>query len=181
MSIVILAESPGKKFPRMQEPLVEKVIVQSGRGFTQTEQEIIANRDVLANIRKKLGIVSLRSDADLVRLVEEHLPLGVISALIRHGLQEKEIYNLVLPRRTLQHRRARKERLTREESDRAVRLARLVSLTERVFGDAKAGMDWLRAPKMRYDGRAPIELMTTETGARLIEGMLHQIDQGLAA
>jgi len=34
---------------------------------------------------------------------------------------------------------------------------------------------------MRYDGRAPIELMTTETGARLIEEMLHQIDQGLAA
>jgi putative toxin-antitoxin system antitoxin component (TIGR02293 family) len=165
----------------MEKVIVKSLEKESDHSFIQTEQEISANRDVLSNIRKKLGIISLRSDADLVRLVEEQLPLGVISALVKHGLQEKEIYNLVLPRRTLQHRRARKEKLTREESDRAVRLARLVALTERVFGDAKAGMDWLRAPKMRDGGRAPIKLMATETGARLVEEMLHQIDQGLAA
>jgi putative toxin-antitoxin system antitoxin component (TIGR02293 family) len=73
-----------------------------------------------------------------------------------------------------------KQNLSYEEFDRAVRLARLVALTERVFGNAEAGMDWLRAPKIRFGGRAPIELMATETGARLVEEMLYQIDQGIA-
>jgi putative toxin-antitoxin system antitoxin component (TIGR02293 family) len=142
----------------------------------------ITYADLWSNIRKKLGIgISLRSDADLVRLVEEQLPIGAISALIKHGLWEREICNVVLPRRTLQHRRARKEHLSCEESDRAVRLARLVALTEQVFGDAEAGMQWLRAPKMRFGRRAPIAMLATEIGARMVEEMLYQIDQGMAA
>jgi|SRR5947209_1705610 len=143
------------------------------------EKEIIKS---LAHIRSRLGIgPSLRSDADLVRLIEEQLPLSAISALIKHGLQEKEIYSLIVPRRTLEHRRARKERLSREESDRAVRVARLTAFAEKVFGDTEAGWEWLRVPKKHFGQRAPIEMMTTEAGGRLVEEMLHQIDQGMAA
>src|SRR5579859_6870375 len=91
-----------------------------------------AGQEILHSLRKKLGIrSSLKSDDDLVALVEERLPVGAISALMEHGILEKEIYSVIVPRRTLQHRRARKENLSREESDRAVRLARLAALTEK--------------------------------------------------
>ena len=83
-----------------------------------------ADHEVLHSMRKKLGIRSpLKSDADLVALVEERLPVAAISALMEHGILEKEIYSVIVPRRTLQHRRARKEDLSREESDRAVRVS----------------------------------------------------------
>src|SRR5690349_2881481 len=92
-----------------------------------------AGHEMLRSIRKSLGIrVALKSDADLVALVEERLPVTAISALMEHGVLEKEIYSVIVPRRTLQHRRARKERLSREESDRAVRLARLAVLNEKI-------------------------------------------------
>ena len=113
--------------------------------------------------------------------VNNPLPLRAITALVEHGLQEKEIHSLVLPRRTLQHRRARKERLSCEESDRAVRVARLAALAEKVFGDAEAGMGWLRATKIRFKGRTPIEMMMTEIGSRVVEELLYQIDEGMAA
>lgn len=133
-------------------------------------------------IRYKLGIRGpLKSDADLVALVEERLPVTAISALMEHGVLEKEIYSVIVPRRTLQHRRARKERLSREESDRAVRLARLVTLTENVFGDHDSGMHWLRSSKKRFDGRTPMAMMETEAGSRLVEEALYQIDEGMAA
>ena len=139
-------------------------------------------REMLSSIRKSLGIRgALKSDADLAALVEERLPVAAISALMEHGVLEKEIYSVIVPRRTLQHRRARKERLSREESDRAVRLARLVTLTKNVFGDHDSGMHWLRSPKKRFHGRTPMAMMETEAGSRLVEEALYQIDEGMAA
>jgi putative toxin-antitoxin system antitoxin component (TIGR02293 family) len=140
------------------------------------------DREVLHSMRKKLGIRStLKSDADLVALVEGRLPVAAISALMEHGILEKEIYSVIVPRRTLQHRRTRKENLSREESDRAVRLARVAALAENVFGDPKEGMLWLRSPKKRFNSRTPVDMMATETGSRLVEEVLYQIDEGMAA
>src|SRR5436305_8317008 len=127
---------------------------------------------------KKPGLRgTLKSEADLV---EGRLPVVSISTLLQHGILEKEIYSVIIPRRTLQRRRARKEKLSREESDRAVRLARLATLAEKVFGDADAGPHWLRAPKRRFRGRMPMDMIATETGSRLVEETLYQIDEGMA-
>lgn len=132
-------------------------------------------------IEAKLGIEPIRSDRDLVRLVEGHLPTDVIAALLRQGLTDGEVHALIIPRRTLTHRKHRREPLSREESDRAVRVARLTALAETVFGDRDRAFRWLRAPKRRFDGKAPLALLVTETGARLIEEMLYQIDDGIFA
>ena len=142
----------------------------------------LGDHGMLRSIRKKLGVRgTLRSDVDLVALVEERLPVAAISALMENGVLEKEIYSVIVPRRTLQHRRTRKEKLSCEESDRAVRLARLAALTEKTFGERAAGMHWLRAPKKRFRGRTPIDMMATEAGSRLVEEALYQIDEGMAA
>ena len=138
--------------------------------------------EMLRSIRKQLGVgFTLKSDSDLVTLIEERLPVASISALIEHGILEKEIYSVIVPRRTLQHRRARKEKLSCEESDRAVRLARLAALAANVFRDQDAGMHWLRAPKKRFHDRTSIDMMATEAGSRLVEEVLYQIDEGMAA
>jgi putative toxin-antitoxin system antitoxin component (TIGR02293 family) len=62
-----------------------------------------------------------------------------------------------------------------------VRIARITSLAEEIFGeDAKAGR-WLRKPKSRFEGRTPMEVLRTEAGARLVEEMLLQLDYGIFA
>jgi putative toxin-antitoxin system antitoxin component (TIGR02293 family) len=86
-----------------------------------------------------------------------------------------------VPRRTLTHRRARHEALSREESDRAVRIARIAALGEQVFGDSERSWHWLRAAKRQFNGRGPLQLAATEAGARLVEEFLHRIDEGIAA
>jgi putative toxin-antitoxin system antitoxin component (TIGR02293 family) len=137
--------------------------------------------NVYCRIELKLGATSLRSDHDLERIVKERLPLYSLDSFAGNGLSEDEIYSFVLPRRTLSHRKSRGEFLTHEESDRAVRLARVISLAEEIFGEeAKAGR-WLRKPKVRFSGRAPLELLRTDAGARLVEEMLLQLDYGFAA
>ena len=132
-------------------------------------------------IQEILGIQRLRTEQDLVKLVEQRLSSQAIDALGRSGLTDEEIYSLVIPRRTLTHRRARREALSRDESDRAVRIARVVALCEEVFGDRERGWRWLRTAKRQFQGRAPLQLLATEAGARLVEELLYRIDEGLAA
>ena len=136
---------------------------------------------LLKRVQEMLGVRRLRSDQDLVRLVENRLATGAIDGLRRSGLTDDEIYSLIVPRRTLTHRRARREALSRDESDRAVRLARIAALAEQVFGDSTRRWNWLRAEKRQFDGRSPLQVMVTEAGARLVEELLYRIDEGLAA
>src|SRR5216683_2346905 len=110
-----------------------------------------------------------------------HIATGAIEGLRRSGVTDEEIYSLIVPRRTLTHRRARREALSREESDRAVRLARIAALAEHVFGDSKRAWHWLRAEKRQFKGRSPLQLTSTEAGARLVEELLYRIDEGMAA
>jgi len=132
-------------------------------------------------IASKLGVAPLRSDRDLARLVDERLPVASLESLSHHGISDEEIYRFILPRRTLAHRKTRRESLTHEESDRAVRMARITAIAEEVFGDDAKASRWLRKPKMRFDGRSPLEMLRTEAGARLVEEMLLQISYGFVA
>ncbi len=116
-----------------------------------------------------------------MKLVEERLPSRAIDALRQSGLTDEEVYSLVVPRRTLTHRRARREALTRDESDRVVRVARVLALCEEVFGEDEGAWRWLRDAKRQFKGRAPLDLLVTEAGARLVEELLYRIDEGMAA
>ena len=136
---------------------------------------------LLRRVQQMLGVHGLRSDQDLVRLVEDRLATGAIERLVESGLTDDEIYSLIVPRRTLTHRRARREALSRDESDRAVRLARIAALGEQVFGNSERAWRWLRTTKRQFRGRSPLQLAATEAGARLVEELLYRIDEGMAA
>lgn len=137
--------------------------------------------ELYARIQHALGLAPIRSDEDMHKLVERRMPLRVIDALLRSGLADAEVYALILPQRTLSHRKARKEPLTSEESDRALRIARALALAETAFGDHDKALRWLRKPKRRFAGRPPLEMLATDAGGRLVEEILYQIDYDMAA
>lgn len=141
----------------------------------------ISTQGVYRRIGNLLGIKSVRSDVDLIHRVEARLPIRTITALIKGGLTEDEIYSLIIPRRTLSHRRAKRDPLTREESDRAVRVGRVLALAEGVFGEKSKALSWLRKPKRQFENRPALELLSTDAGSRAIEELLYRIDYGIAA
>ena len=113
--------------------------------------------------------------------MEKQLPATAIQSLIRGGLSNAEVYELIVPRRTLAHRIAKHQPLSQEESDKAVRVARMTTLAERAFRDRDKAWRWLRKPKRRFAGKTPIEMLATEAGARLVEEMILQFEHGMAA
>ena len=132
-----------------------------------------------ARLREKLGVSRIRTGDELASLVEKRLPVTTIKSLVRGGLSDAEVYQLIVPRRTLAHRIARHQPLSKQESDKAVRVARITAMAEQVFGEPERAWRWLRKPRQRFDGKAPIDMLATEAGARLVEEVLVQIDQGI--
>jgi putative toxin-antitoxin system antitoxin component (TIGR02293 family) len=104
-----------------------------------------------------------------------------LRSLEAHGYSQDEIFALVVPKRTFARRVRRREPLTVEETDRAVRLARVAELAERVFGDKAKAHRWLRKPKLALGRATPLSYLASESGARTVEDMLWRIDYGILA
>jgi putative toxin-antitoxin system antitoxin component (TIGR02293 family) len=123
----------------------------------------------------------IRSQADLAMAVRERLPLSVLKGLAQSGLTDQEIELFVIPQRTRRHRAAKKQPLTIDESDRAVRLLRVQTIAEDTFGDTAKANRWLRQPLMELAGEAPLVVAQTEAGARVVETILAKVAWGAAA
>lgn len=134
-----------------------------------------------SRLGRRLGLPRVRSDRDLASLVEKQLPASAVQSLVRSGLLDAEVYSLIVPRRTLAHRIASRQLLSRDESDKAVRVARVTAMAEQVFGEPDRAWRWLRKTKRQFGGRTAMEMLATETGSRLVEELIVQIDDGIAA
>jgi putative toxin-antitoxin system antitoxin component (TIGR02293 family) len=132
-----------------------------------------------AQIGDWLGLDAPATEGEILRIVEGRLTPSVIKRLSALGLERSEIDAVVIPSRTLQHRRSRREKLTVEESDRVLRVIRVLSLTESIYGSRERALNWLRKPHARLDGRTPLSLLKTDTGSRIVEELLIQIDEGM--
>jgi putative toxin-antitoxin system antitoxin component (TIGR02293 family) len=67
------------------------------------------------------------------------------------------------------------------KSDRALTLARIATLAERVFGNRAKADDWFRKPSRTLGGSTPLHLLQTESGAYWVEQALHRVDFGMLA
>jgi putative toxin-antitoxin system antitoxin component (TIGR02293 family) len=124
-------------------------------------------------------VSSLRLDLEAV---EAGVPVATMDTFVAaSGMKLKDVLEVVIPLRTLKHRKARKEPLTSDESDKLVRLIQVYDLAVKVFGEKEKAVYWLGEPKRRFDGRTPIQMMRTGLGKGMVEEMLIQIDEGMFA
>jgi putative toxin-antitoxin system antitoxin component (TIGR02293 family) len=127
---------------------------------------------------KVLG-TEVTSDLQFYRIMDQGFAPQVIDALIRNQvISRQELNKLAIAPRTLARRKAQHENLTAEESDRVIRIARIVAYAEEVFGDRATAAGWLREANRALDGQIPLEMVATEMGARLVETVLDRLAHG---
>jgi putative toxin-antitoxin system antitoxin component (TIGR02293 family) len=122
----------------------------------------------------------VQSDLDWVRAIQSGLPPDAVDAIASElGFSTLEIEQLVIPRRTLAHRRANRQPLTRDESDRLARIARVALWAQETFGEQQKAATWLRRPNRALQGSRPIDLLDTDDGARLVEQVIGRLAYGV--
>lgn len=125
-----------------------------------------------------------QSDLEVAELVHG----GLTVRSLRHVLAELErdfprmrLYQVLGNPRTLQ--RMVKERankpLALETADRLVRLVRLVARATEAIGDGAKARAWLQRPNRALGGRAPLDLLDSDPGARAVERVLGRIEHGV--
>ena len=96
-----------------------------------------------------------------------HLSLGGLTAAVQ------------IPRRTLERRLADNAVLKVAESERAVRIARLLARATDVFEDGDEAAAWFSEPLNELGGKTPLECCALEAGAREVEETLGRIEHGV--
>lgn len=127
-----------------------------------------------------LGLRSYRTAA-LLKRIEEGLSYAAFERLQRHlDMSAVDLGKAILiSTRTLSRRKA-SGRLEPDESDRLVRLTRIFGLTLDLFeGDEERAREWLTRRQVGLGGTRPIDLVSSEVGAREVEALIGRLEHGV--
>ena len=114
------------------------------------------------------------------REIERGLPLSTLEEFSAYsGIAVKDLLEVVIPARTLKHRRQKKEPFSVIEADRLARVARMYELAVKVYGDREDGRKWLCGAKRRFDGRTALAMLDTQIGEHAVAEALIQLDEGM--
>jgi putative toxin-antitoxin system antitoxin component (TIGR02293 family) len=119
---------------------------------------------------------------ELRRTVDAGLPYASLEALmLKYGLAREEAAALLrLPQRTIA-RRKKEQRLRADESDRLLRLARVVAQAAQTLGSEEKAVKWLRRPNRALGNQVPLEILDNDIGALQVEEVLGRIAHGVVS
>jgi len=135
--------------------------------------EVLGGKKVL---KKRIG-----TPAQLMTLIREGLPADILPTIAAElSMDRSAVAKVVgISGRTLSRRLASRSRLSAEESDRMVRLARVLALANDTLGDRAKASSWLQTPNRALQGSTPFELLDTDAGVQSVETILGRIAYGI--
>jgi putative toxin-antitoxin system antitoxin component (TIGR02293 family) len=123
----------------------------------------------------------IRSIADLESAVSAGLPKQALRSTAEHMAPSageiRRIMFQVIPEATYK----RRTRLSKTESERTERLARVIAAAEYTWDDRGDAREWLTKPHSELGGKAPLEAALSELGARQVEEILDRLFYGVPA
>jgi putative toxin-antitoxin system antitoxin component (TIGR02293 family) len=122
-----------------------------------------------------------KTDTQIIDAVRRGLPAAALDDLLRAGLELSEIARVVgVSERTLHRKRERGAAgsLDVAESDRTIRLARILAQADRYIGNHEKALRWLRTPNLALGDRVPLDLLATEPGVEMVRQSLVTIAYG---
>src|SRR5437867_9407279 len=130
-----------------------------------------------ATLEKKTHVAKAKHPTELIRQIQKGLPFSELETL-QNSIDlpfEQLAAKLSISRSTLQRRKAA-GRLSPDESDKVMRLSRLLEHATNVFGDIEKARTWLKFPQRGLGGAVPLDYAETEVGAREVDNLLGRIE-----
>lgn len=121
------------------------------------------------------------TESDLRVITREGLPVGTLPALAEGLAVERNALAKVvgISDRTLSRRLASASKLSAEESDRTMRVARVFAMATDTLGTSEKASRWLQKSNRALDGNTPLELLDTDAGTQEVRTVLMRIEYGL--
>ena len=124
----------------------------------------------------------MRSPLTLVDRINDGLPFDAVDAFVKRAALDPALRYRIVAKATLANRRKGQARLSRDESARLARGAKILALAEDVWGSTEDARAFLHRPHPMLEDRRPIDVtLDNEFGADLVEGILQRLRFGSAA
>ena len=130
-----------------------------------------------AAVEKKTHSPKAKHPTELIRKIQKGLRFSELETL-QNSIDlpfERLAAKLAISRSTLQRRKAA-GRLSPDESDKVMRLSRLLEHATNVFGDIERARAWLKFPQRGLGGAIPLDYAETQVGAREVDNLLGRIE-----
>jgi putative toxin-antitoxin system antitoxin component (TIGR02293 family) len=129
---------------------------------------------------KLLGI-KVQNTTQLLRAIHKGFSFGALERVHKETGWPLEwlAVSIGMSPRTLTRRKTER-RLTASESDRLVTVARLLSQAVELFeGDKNKAFRWFLQPNRALGNLSPLDMASTQTGAREVENLIGRIEHGV--
>lgn len=128
-----------------------------------------------------LAFLDLGEPQQVIERTRKGLPaqtIDFVAALL--ALSRSALLDIVrIPLSTAERRLRTGESLTAEESDRIIRVAKILRRAVEVFGDEGQGKAWMTDAVSSLGGRSPLSLLDTMEGYDLVANTLGRIEYGV--
>lgn len=116
---------------------------------------------------------------ELIGQIQAGLPFSAFETFQRIiGLPASQI-QVVLPSSTLS-RQKKQGQLNAAQSERLVRLAQVSKAAVDLFeGDTKKAREWMQKPRAALGDKTPLEMASTDLGAREVETLILRLEEGV--
>ncbi len=129
-----------------------------------------------------LGIEGLESASPwaLAHSIEAGLPVAALEQFTEIMAPDDALFKYrLVPKATLQRRKKSTGRLTTNEGDRLVRLARVFSFAIEIYGKPDRAREFLRRPHPMLGDKPPLDVaLTSSPGADLVINLLGRAAYG---
>lgn len=116
---------------------------------------------------------------DVVAYIREGLPYAIVDNILHKTCVSRKDLSAILHISTRQMNRYRHdELLSAEQSGFVYEFSRIYVRGLDIFGDQETFEKWLQRPQMALGLQAPISLLDTSEGFRLVNDVLSQIEYG---
>lgn len=130
---------------------------------------------------KEMLQVNIEKDLDMDQLIRVGIPYEAYDQFKEKlKIANHELYSF-LGLKDIRKTKNTNVRLSSISSDRLYRLARIYALAVEVLADEDQGREWLKRPQHGLGGRVPLEMASTEIGAKEVENLLGRIEYGVLA
>jgi putative toxin-antitoxin system antitoxin component (TIGR02293 family) len=144
--------------------------------------------DPLSQVAERLGgsQVWKKTPASMLEVheaIERGFPSKSVRIVISNtkGISSKKLLKVFhISQRTVQRYGAAPDKpLNKEQSGRLWKFAEILNKASAVLGSEEAAERWLSSPAVALEQRLPMDLLTTQAGAEIVEQLLGRLEHGV--
>jgi putative toxin-antitoxin system antitoxin component (TIGR02293 family) len=178
------------KVPRPIRPKMASAAVKPASPSARIEHAAPMGDAFISDVVRRLGgrQIWAKAKAPTTRLevhetIRRGIPGKALGFVLGHvtEIPRDKLFNVIgISQRTVQRRAEAPEvPLSQEQGSRLWKFAEILTTATGLFGDQKSAERWLNSPAMALEQNAPVDLMTTQAGAELVEQLLTRLEHGV--